>query len=82
MPGYFQTIRLPLLRGRAITERDDAHVPGMALINERAASQYWPGEDPIGERISFEADQNILPIWLTVIGVVKNAKQSDWADDI
>jgi predicted permease len=82
MPGYFETMRLPVLRGRAITERDDARVPGVVLINERAASRYWPGEDPIGKRISFEADEYKLPIWLTVIGVVKNAKQSDWADDI
>ena len=82
MPGYFETMRLPVLRGRAITERDDARVPGVVLINERAASQYWPGEDPIGKRMSFEADAYKLPIWLTVIGVVKNAKQSDWADDI
>src|SRR5208282_3338039 len=75
MPGYFETMRLPVLRGRAITERDDARVPGVVLINERAASQYWPGEDPIGKRMSFEADAYKLPIWLTVIGVVKNAKQ-------
>jgi predicted permease len=82
MPGYFETMRLPVLRGRAITEADDARAPGVVLINQRAASQYWPGEDPIGKRISFEADQYKLPIWLTVIGVVKNAKQSDWAEDI
>jgi predicted permease len=82
MPGYFETMRLPVLRGRAMTDRDDARAPGVVLINERAAKQYWPGEDPIGKRISFEADQYKLPIWLTVIGVVKNAKQSDWADDI
>jgi putative ABC transport system permease protein len=82
MPGYFETMRLPVLRGRAMTDRDDARAPGVVLINERAAKQYWPGEDPIGKRISFEADQYKLPIWLTVIGVVKNAKQSDWTDDI
>jgi putative ABC transport system permease protein len=42
MPGYFQTMRLPLLRGRAITERDDADEPGVVIINERAAREYWP----------------------------------------
>jgi len=90
MPGYFETMRLPVLRGRAITERDDARAPGVVLINERAASQYWPGEDPIGKRISFDAgnsqtfdnNKGNSPTWLTVIGVVKNAKQSDWAADI
>ena len=78
MPGYFETMRLPVLRGRAIAESDDARAPGVVLINERAAKEFWPGEDPIGKRISFQADKDNRPTWLTVIGVVKNAKQSDW----
>jgi len=89
MPGYFQTMRLPVLRGRAIAESDDACAPGVVMINERAANQYWPGEDPIGKRISFDADnsetfdanKDNVHTWLAVIGVVKNAKQSDWAAD-
>jgi putative ABC transport system permease protein len=89
MPGYFQTMRLPVLRGRAIAESDDARAPGVVMINERAANQYWPGEDPIGKRISFDAgnsetfdaNKGNVHTWLAVIGVVKNAKQSDWAAD-
>jgi putative ABC transport system permease protein len=79
MPGYFQTMRLPLRRGRAITERDDTGEPGVVIINERAAREYWPGEDPIGKRITLDDDKNGRPIWLTVVGVTANAKQSDWA---
>jgi putative ABC transport system permease protein len=78
MPGYFQTMRLPLRRGREITDTDDARAPGVVLINERAASQYWPGEDPLGKRISFDDDKHT---WLTVIGVVKNARQDEWAHE-
>ena len=73
-PGYFQTMRLPLVRGRDIAATDNASAQGVAIINERAAASYWPGEDPIGKRITFDG-----PTWLTVIGVAKNAKQSDWA---
>ncbi len=49
MPGYFETMRLPLRRGRTITEHDDTRAPGVVIINERAAREYWPGHDPIGQ---------------------------------
>jgi predicted permease len=78
-PGYFQTMRLPLLRGRDITADDNADTPGVVIINARAASRYWPGEDAVGKRVSFGSDKNKNPIWLTVIGVAADAKQGDWA---
>jgi putative ABC transport system permease protein len=68
-------MRLPVLRGRAIAESDDARAPGVVLINERAAAAYWPGQDPLGQRISYDDGGT----WLTVIGLVKNAKQYEWA---
>ena len=79
MPGYFETMRLPVQRGRAIGEKDDARAPGVVVISERAANAYWPDRDPIGQRIAFDADTRMPPTWLTVIGVVKNAKQYEWA---
>ena len=75
-PGYFETMRLPLVRGRAFSEADDSRAPGVVIINERAASAYWPGEDPIGEHISFDTDANGSPAWLTIIGIAKDAKQA------
>jgi predicted permease len=50
------------------------------IINERAAARYWPGEDPIGKHVSFGADNHKNPIWLSIIGIVKNAKQSEWTE--
>jgi len=79
MPGYFQTMQLPLRRGRAITDGDDARAPGVVVINERAAREYWPGEDPVGKRIAIDEEKSSQPTWLTVTGVVANAKQMDWA---
>jgi putative ABC transport system permease protein len=52
-PAYFRTMGIPLLKGRAFSERDDADGPGVVLINETLASRHWPGEDPIGRRILF-----------------------------
>jgi predicted permease len=78
-PGYFAAMRLPLIRGRDVSEADTVTAPGVVIINERAAKEYWPGEDPLGKRISFNADNSNAPTWLTVIGVAKDAKQYDWA---
>jgi predicted permease len=64
---YFQTVNIPLLRGRSFSneERDDAKP--VIVINEAMARHIWPGEDPIGKRVG--EDQ-----MLTVIGVVGNVK--------
>jgi putative ABC transport system permease protein len=79
-PGYFATMRLPLMRGRDITEADSVTAPGVVIINEQAARQYWPGEDPIGKRLCFDDDTANPASWLTVIGIAKDAKQDSWTD--
>jgi hypothetical protein len=73
-------MRLPLVRGRDITEADDVTAPGVVIINEQAARQYWPGEDPIGKRVAFDDDTTNSAAWLTVIGIAKDAKQDSWTD--
>jgi predicted permease len=78
MPGYFQTMRLPILRGREIAASDDAAAPGVVIISEKAARLYWPGGDALGKHIAFDDDKSNIPTWLTVIGVAKDAKQQDW----
>jgi putative ABC transport system permease protein len=78
-PGYFEAMRLPLIRGRDVLEADSVTAPGVVIINERAAKEYWPGEDPIGKRISFDDDKATPPTWMTIIGIAKDAKQGDWA---
>jgi putative ABC transport system permease protein len=77
-PGYLQSMRIPVLQGRDIAATDDVNTPGVVLINEAAARTYWPKEDPIGKHVSFTNDGNPT-VWLTVIGVTKDAKEGDWA---
>ncbi len=72
-PGYFSAMRIPLLRGRDITDQDAPSAPGVVVVNEQLAKECWPGEDPIGKRISLDGRS-----W-TVVGMVQNAKQHDWA---
>ena len=80
-PGYFEAMRLPVVRGRDITDADNVTAPGVVIINEQAAREYWPGEDPIGKRVSFEDDTtNPAAAWLTIIGIAKDAKQDNWTD--
>ncbi|HSB54319.1 MAG TPA: ABC transporter permease [Gemmatimonadales bacterium] len=52
-PGYFATLQLPLKSGREFTAADRPGAPDVAVINEKLASQLWPGEDPIGKRLRF-----------------------------
>jgi putative ABC transport system permease protein len=79
-PGYFTAMRLPIVRGRDISDADTVSAPGVVVINERAAKEYWPGEDPIGKRISFDDDSTNSAAWLTIVGIAKDAKQDSWTD--
>ena len=52
-PDHFRTLSVPIVRGRAFTSADRAGRPRVAIINETAARRFWPGQDPIGQRIWF-----------------------------
>jgi len=71
-PGYFRTLGIPFLRGRDFTDRDDASSPGAVLINSSAARAYWPGVNPVGQRVKIGGDK----IW-EVAGVVGDTHQHD-----
>lgn len=69
--AYFQTLGIPLRRGRLFTDDELANNRQVVIVNERLASRYWRGEDPIGKRLKWGAPQNDNP-WLTVVGVVSD----------
>lgn len=50
-PGYFDVLRIPVLRGRAFNDRDDGAGAGVAIINEALARKFWPRGEPLGERL-------------------------------
>jgi putative ABC transport system permease protein len=68
-PRYFDTINVPIKRGRGFTELDHEEAAAVAVINE-AMVQQWEGRDPIGSEISFDNGQT----WATVVGVVGDTK--------
>ena len=70
-PGYFQVMRIPLLRGRVFNEDDrDGHEP-VAVVGETLAAQQWPGEEAIGRKIRVSGFGDS---WRTVIGVVGDVR--------
>jgi len=75
-PGYIQTMRIPLRRGRLLNERDTTGAPQSILINESFASRMFPGQDPIGRRVRLgpDAGHNDKP-WATIVGVVGDVRQ-------
>ena len=72
-PGYFHAMRIPLERGRDFNAHDAAGTTPVAIVNEALAKHHWPGGDPVGQRITLD-----LKTWMTIVGVSKNVKQSDW----
>ncbi|HYP28503.1 MAG TPA: FtsX-like permease family protein, partial [Blastocatellia bacterium] len=76
-PDYFQTIRMPLIKGRTFTEGDDEKSPQVALINQSMARHRWGDEDPVGKRVSFDGGRN----WVEIVGVVGDVKQYGLSTD-
>jgi putative ABC transport system permease protein len=67
-PGFFQTLGVPIVRGRPLNETDRFGSPDVALVNEALARKFWPNEDPIGKRISMFQDR----LTLQVAGIVRD----------
>jgi macrolide transport system ATP-binding/permease protein len=73
-PAYLPTLKARLVRGRDFTEADDASAPGVAIINQTLAHRYFPGQDPIGQRIT--DDEGGRPSVWEVIGVVDDVHEA------
>jgi predicted permease len=71
---YFTVMQIPLIRGRLFTETDNATSPKVVIIDDSMASQFWPGQDPLGKRIRLGSLTSTAPL-VTVVGVVGRVKQ-------
>jgi predicted permease len=78
--GYFDAMKVKLMRGRLFDERDGAKAPRTIIVDEKLATRFWPNTDPIGRRMFMPQDINNLlatsdkTVWFTVIGVIGDIK--------
>jgi predicted permease len=85
-PGYFETMSIPIVRGRSFEERDNETAPRVVIVDERLAEHFWPNADPIGRRMYQPNDAKDLlkidehTVWLTVVGVAKTLRYEHMED--
>jgi predicted permease len=72
---YFEAVGIRLVRGRTLGASDTAASEPAIVINETMAARYWPGEDPVGQRIAWGLPQTHLP-WMRIVGIVGDVRQS------
>ncbi len=68
---YFKTLGIPIVAGREFQRTDDEHAVPVAIVNETMAAKYWPGSDPVGQRLK------VKDRWLQIVGVARNVNYED-----
>jgi predicted permease len=85
-PGYFEALEVRLLRGRVFQDSDRAGALPVIMVDETLARRFWPGRDPIGQRLYFPTDINNIvavnekTVFMTVVGVIADLKLHDLAE--
>jgi predicted permease len=77
---YFETMQIPLLKGRLFNDQDTEDKTHVVLVDEFMAQQLWPNQDPLGKRIRL-GDLAAKPQWATVVGIVGRIKQETLDSD-
>lgn len=76
-PGYFQTMRIPVVAGRDFNPGDTRAAPKVAVVNDTLALRMWPGANPVGRRLKMFGDDD----WLEVVGVVRGGKYDEFSEE-
>ncbi|MGI8498719.1 MAG: ABC transporter permease [Gemmatimonadaceae bacterium] len=69
-PDYFRAMRIPVKRGRSLSDADDDRAPGAIMFNDALAAKVFPGDDAVGHRVRMGGDT----VWRTIVGVVGNVR--------
>ncbi len=80
-PGYLQALGIPLVRGRGLAVSDRAGVPRVAVVSRTFAATNFPGEDPIGHRITFGDPTDPDAEWVEIVGVVGSVRDQSLAEE-
>jgi putative ABC transport system permease protein len=73
-PGYFDAVGVAVVKGRVPDERDTPGAPLVLAVNQSLARRDFPGEDPVGKRISYGVNAQRQPIWFQIVGVVADVR--------
>jgi putative ABC transport system permease protein len=77
-PDFFETLRIPVMRGRVLNEQDRENAPNVAVIDEEFVRRYYPKENPIGKRFTFGPPDSVADTtareWIEIVGVVGHTK--------
>jgi predicted permease len=74
-PDYFSTLGIPLVSGREFSRADDENAPRVAIVNQTMVARYWPGQNPVGQRLLVKGN------WAQVIGIVTDSKYSSLSEN-
>ncbi len=80
-PNYFRAMGIPVVQGRAYTDRDNTSAPLVMIINQQTAHEIFPGENPVGKRITFGNVDNGQPRWFEIVGVVANVRSLELREE-
>ncbi|HLX00217.1 MAG TPA: ABC transporter permease [Candidatus Acidoferrales bacterium] len=80
-PGYFTTLRSPILAGRDFNAGDTAGAPFVGIVNETLARKFFPHTDPIGRYVHLEPEQGKPPDPIRIVGILKDAKYNSLRDE-
>ena len=73
-PGYFEAAGIDLVAGRALDRRDGPGAPRSAVVSQALADALWPGEEPLGRRLTSEVPPGPHTVWYTVVGVASDVR--------
>lgn len=85
-PGYFESLGIPILRGRSFTDQDSETATKVIIVDERLARHFWPNSDPLGRRMYFPSDaKDLLKVdehtqWMTVVGIAHSLRYENLDD--
>jgi putative ABC transport system permease protein len=81
-PNYFNAMGIPVVQGRAYTERDANNAPPVMIVNQQLVHEVFPDENPVGKRITFgSTDSNRQPVWFEIVGVVANTRSLELREE-
>ena len=81
-PNYFRAMGIPVLEGRVYMDRDDENSPLVMIVNQQLAREIFPGESPVGKRITFGGtNPNGQPRWFEIVGVVANVRSLELREE-